>query len=172
MTPTIIIDTREQRPLAFENLPTITRTLQSGDYSIVGLESDFAIERKSIGDLCQSVTRGRERFERELHRLRGFSFARVLIVGTPAEVQAKAANAKSVFSSITALECRWNLPFIWEPSPALAARLIERWAWFFHRERIGRHRQPCPIPSAIVNGNTASIAAASATATPFARSTS
>lgn len=161
--PTIIIDTREQRPLVFQNLTSQSGTLQSGDYSIQDLEHDFAIERKSVADLCQSVTRGRERFERELHRLRGFSFARVLIVGSPHEVQATAANPKSVFSSISAFEARYGVPFIWEPSPDLAARLIERWAWFFWRDRadLGRKSGACPIPSVVVGGNIGAITSAS-----------
>ncbi len=57
-SPTIITDTREQTPLVFEHLPSEhlpseRGSLQSGDYSILGLEHDFAIERKSIPDLCQ-----------------------------------------------------------------------------------------------------------------------
>lgn len=159
MSPVIVTDTREQRPLIFQHLASEPGTLQSGDYSIRGLENDFAIERKSIADLCQSVTRGRERFERELHRLRGFHFARVLIVGNPHEVHAIAHNSKAVFSSISAFEARWNVPVIWEPSPELAARLVERWAWFFHRERfaLGRASGSCPIPAAVVEGRVAAM---------------
>ena len=125
MNPRIIIDTREQTPLVFKHLASERGTLQSGDYSIAGLEHDFAIERKSIPDLCGSLTRGRERFELELHRLRGFEFARVLIVGSPQEVQAQAANSKAVFSSISAFEARYKVPFIWEPNPEFAARLVD-----------------------------------------------
>ena len=159
LAPIIITDTREQCPLVFEHLASDRGTLQSGDYSIAGLEHDFAIERKSISDLCGSVTKGRDRFERELHRLRGFDFARVLIVGSPHEVQAQAANPKAVFSSISAFEARWKIPFIWEPSPDLAARLVERWAWFYWRERssIGRKAGPCLIPSAVACGHVASM---------------
>jgi len=166
--PTIIIDTREQTPLVFGNLQSERGTLQSGDYSIAGLENDFAIERKSIPDLCGSLTRGRERFERELHRLRGFTFARILIVGSPHEVQATAHNAKAIFSSLTAMETRWSVPVVWEPSPELAARLVERWAWFFWRERsaVGRKSGPCPIPEAVTNGHTAAINAASKESQP------
>jgi DNA excision repair protein ERCC-4 len=162
-SPTIIIDTREQTPLVFEHLASERGTLQSGDYSIAGLEHDFAIERKSIPDLCGSLTRGRDRFERELHRLRGFDFARVLIVGSPQEVQAVAANPKAVFSSISAFEARYKVPFIWEQSPDLASRLVERWGWFYWRERtaIGRKAGPCQLPAAIVQGNTAAITQAS-----------
>ena len=162
-SPVIITDTREQTPLVFEHLASERGTLQSGDYSILGLEHDFAVERKSIPDLCGSLTRGRERFERELHRLRGFSFARVIIVGSPHEVQATAFNAKAIFSSISAFEARYGIPFVWEPSPELAARLMERWVWFFWRDRsaIGRKAGPCPIPEAVTNGHTATIAQAS-----------
>lgn len=161
--PVIITDTREQRPLLFQHLASESGTLQSGDYSLKGLEADFAIERKSIADLCQSLTRGRERFERELHRLRGFDFARILIIGNPCEVQATAENPKAVFSSLTAMETRWRVPVVWEPSPELAARLVERWAWFFWRERaaLGKSKEPCPIPAAVCQGMTASISSAS-----------
>ena len=161
LAPVIITDTREQCPLVFEHLASERGTLQSGDYSIAGLEHDFAVERKSISDLCGSLTKGRDRFERELHRLRGFDFARVLIVGSPHEVQATAANPKAIFSSISAFEARWKIPFIWEPSPDLAARLVERWTWFYWRERsaIGRKAGACPIASAIVQGHVAAITA-------------
>ena len=83
LRPVIVIDSREQEPLHFERLQVVPGTLYSGDYSIAGLEDSFAVERKSIGDLvgcclaCQ-----RERFEHELHRLRGYRFKRLLIVGT------------------------------------------------------------------------------------------
>lgn len=167
-SPIIIVDTREQRPLVFTHLASEVGTLQSGDYSIKGLENDFGIERKSIPDLCGSLTRCRERFERELHRLRGFDFARILIVGSPAEVQATAHNAKAIFSSLSAMETRWRVPVVWESSPVIAARLVERWAWFFWRERtaIGRIAGPCPIPSAVVSGQTVTITAASRNSSP------
>ncbi len=158
--PIIITDTREQRPLIFTHLTTERGTLQSGDYSIKGLEHEFAIERKSISDLLGSLTKGRERFERELHRLRGFSFARVLVVGEPHELHRTAANSKAIFSSITSLEVRWQVPFVWEASPQLAARLVERWAWFMYRERIAFGKmEPCPIEAVIYQGHTSAITA-------------
>ena len=42
-TPTIIVDTREQDPLTFANLPPERRTLPTGDYSVLGFERDFSI---------------------------------------------------------------------------------------------------------------------------------
>ena len=49
--PCIVIDTREHCPLPFSRLATIRATLQSGDYSVLGVEHAFAVERKSVADL-------------------------------------------------------------------------------------------------------------------------
>lgn len=131
--PVLIIDTREQTPLAFSRLPSRTGTLTSGDYSIAGLESDFAIERKSIPDLVGSLTSGRERFMREVDRLRGFPFARLLIVGTEAEIiegqYRSNANPTAMMHSLHAIESR-GLPVVFTATPAAAAAMVERWAWW------------------------------------------
>src|SRR4051812_41393080 len=84
--PVIIVDTREREPLTFTNLPSRVGTLYSGDYSISGLEESFAVERKSIPDLVACCAGERDRFERELHRLRGFRFRRLLVVGDQRDV--------------------------------------------------------------------------------------
>ena len=79
--PTIIIDSREKTPLVF-NCPSVVRGLYSGDYSFVGAEHSFAVERKTLDDLAASCTFDRrEVFERELLRLRGCRFKRLLIIG-------------------------------------------------------------------------------------------
>lgn len=78
--PRIIVDSRDQTPLRF-SFPTTTGGLQTGDYTLEGLEEDIAIERKTVADLAGSLSSGRERFSREIHRLRGFRFARLLIIG-------------------------------------------------------------------------------------------
>jgi ERCC4-type nuclease len=72
LPPTIVIDNREQEPLPFTRLKSIRGTLYSGDYSVGGLEEHFAVERKSLDDMANCCLSGnRDRFERELHRLRG-----------------------------------------------------------------------------------------------------
>src|SRR5690606_30906299 len=84
LRPVVLIDTREQAPLTFTRLESRRGTLQSGDYSFAGGEDLFAIERKTIPDLVACcVGNGRDRFFRELHRLRGFRFARLIVIGTP-----------------------------------------------------------------------------------------
>jgi hypothetical protein len=78
-TPTIVIDTREQLPLEF-NQPTLRGPLPTGDYSIKGLERFVAIERKSAGDLVGCLKgQNRERFERELSRGRGLDYFALVV---------------------------------------------------------------------------------------------
>ena len=138
MTPIIVIDTREQDPLVFRNLASIRGSLTSGDYSLSGAEELFAVERKSIPDLIASVTGERERFERELHRLRGFRFARLLIVGSRMEAEThryrSGTTPKAVLHSLAAFEARYNVPVVWEPVPEEAALRVESWAFWFARE--------------------------------------
>ena len=69
----------------FKRLESRVGTLVSSDYSAAGIESLFAIERKTVGDLVGCCTgENRDRFERELHRLRGFRFKRLLVIGSEA----------------------------------------------------------------------------------------
>jgi len=68
--PTIVIDTREQTPWEFDH-PKIYRALPAGDYSVDGMESLVAIERKRHAELVSCMTAGRDRFERELERSNG-----------------------------------------------------------------------------------------------------
>ncbi|MBN9692500.1 MAG: ERCC4 domain-containing protein [Verrucomicrobia bacterium] len=137
--PVIVVDSREQDPLAFRTLPSVPGTLTSGDYSFRGGEELFAIERKSIADLVACCAgSNRERFERELHRLRGYRFARLLIVGSELEIEQhryrSALPPKSVLHSVRAFEARYNVATVFEPCPERAAALVERWAYWFARE--------------------------------------
>jgi ERCC4-type nuclease len=139
LIPTVLIDTREQDPLPVERLPTRTESLYTGDYSVDGLQHVFAVERKSLDDLAGSlVDSGRERFERELHRLRGFRFARLLIVGTEDDIRAARYRSRitpnSVLGSLRAFEVRYDVPVVFEPDRYAAACLVEQWASYFTRE--------------------------------------
>jgi ERCC4-type nuclease len=125
--------------LQFTRLDAVRASLTSGDYSVLGLEHLFAIERKSIPDLVACCCSGeRERFERELHRLRGFRFARLLIVGERVQIEEgeyrSQARPKSVLNSLAAFEARYNVPVVFSPTPETAAEQVEAWAYWFARE--------------------------------------
>jgi DNA excision repair protein ERCC-4 len=137
--PVIIVDTREQTPLTFTRLKSITGTLTTGDYSFAGGEESFAVERKSIPDLVACCTgTNRERFFRELHRLRGYRFKRLVVIGTVEEVQAGDYRSRitpaAVLATLQAIEARFDVPVVWADTPQAAALKIESWAYWFARE--------------------------------------
>jgi ERCC4-type nuclease len=138
MAPIIITDSREQQPLRFTRYPSEIAGLTTGDYSVKGFESDFAVERKALDDLLHSITTERERFMREVDRLRGYDFARLLIVGTEAQVMARAYRSrmepKSVLASLLGIEAR-GLPVAWARCPEVAANMVEAWAGYYVRHR-------------------------------------
>ena len=141
-SPIVAIDTREQTPLVFSRLQSVRGTLITGDYSVAGLEELFAVERKSIEDLTACcVGENRERFERELHRLRGYHFARLLVIGSRGEIEMQRYRSKispkSVLGSLGAWEVRY-LPVVFAATPQEASQLIERWVWYYSREVVQR----------------------------------
>ncbi len=139
LRPVLVIDTREQAPLTFSRLPSVRGTLSTGDYSFRGGEELFAVERKSVADLVGCcVGDNRERFFRELHRLRGFRFKRLLIVGTRAEISAgdfrSNISPRAVLATLSAIEARFDVPVVFAATVGEAAELVERWAWWMARE--------------------------------------
>lgn len=96
----VAIDTREQLPYTFRfdglEVPVFTtsRTLKSGDYSILGFESKIAVERKSKADFYGSVSSGRERFEREFQRLSRMERACVVVEASQEEILSGYENSQ------------------------------------------------------------------------------
>jgi hypothetical protein len=139
--PTIVIDSREQEPLCFGRLASLRGTLRTGDYSILGVQESFSIERKSLADLIACcMGQNRRRFESELHRLRGYRFKRLVVIGTEDEIIAGdyRSNIKpaSVLATVNCFEVRYDIPVVFCSTPAAAAQRIESWCWWFAREMI------------------------------------
>lgn len=75
---TIIIDTREQQPWSFEQYTTASRKLDTGDYSIEGLEDILCIERKkSISEVANNITESR--FINVIDRMSHYKYAFLLL---------------------------------------------------------------------------------------------
>ena len=113
----ILVDSREQRPFAFAGYPaTVTvATLAAGDFSLAGFASKISIERKSLPDLIGCLSRDRERFQRELARLRGYDCAAV-IVEEPMSALRQGRyrghlNPDSAWQSVLAFSMRYRIPF-------------------------------------------------------------
>lgn len=75
----IIVDTREQRPL-FTGDRYTRWGLLVGDYTTRLLFYSYAIERKSLQDLCGTITNGNGRFHRELLRAKVNGIKLVMVV--------------------------------------------------------------------------------------------
>lgn len=149
--PRLIIDTREQTPLEFRHLESERGTLQSGDYSAKGIEESFCVERKTVADLAGSLTRERARFMREMHRLRGFTNAYLLIIGRDVElsqlVAQGRANIKQIEHSLMALQARYGVHVVWVDTPTDAAVLVESWAFCAYREAMKPAGVMMPFPA-------------------------
>lgn len=158
---TIVVDTREQVPYQFANMiadaadggeriavPYERGTLKSGDYSLLGYESQVAVERKSLADLFGTLGQGRDRFEREIERLAGYKFAAVVVEATFPDVLLSPPphsdlNPKTVSRSVIAWQQRYPAVHWWFAGPrglaeAVTFRILER----FLKERLAEAAQP------------------------------
>jgi hypothetical protein len=85
------------------------------------------------------------------------SFRRLLVVGSLADIEAhryrSQANPKAIIASLTAFEVRYSLPVCFRETPEAAAVQVERWAFYFLRERLNaaadtmrRYGEQAPTP--------------------------
>ncbi len=146
----VVIDTREKQPFAFTGLlsdarygrrpvvvRTITDTLQSADYSLLGMEAEIGIERKSLQDLFNTLGQGRKRFQRELDRLSLYQFAAVVCEAdwqtiTTAPPERSQLAPKIVFRSVIAWQIRFPRVHWWmcpgrDFAEKTTFRLLERY---------------------------------------------
>jgi len=100
----VLVDSRERAAWDLRPLRVEVATLPTGDYSIRGLTDLVALERKSLPDLAACCGRERERFERELDRLRAYPSRAVVVEASWAEIGAGGwpgmVTPKTVLSSI------------------------------------------------------------------------
>lgn len=128
----LVVDTREQSPLFLSNIPkglvVVKDKLDHGDYSIRGFEESITIERKSIPDFYQSITRTRENFMKNLGVIRGYEWKALVIEGPEEEVlfpQEMFYNVhpNTVIASILSIQTRYNLHVYF----AKNRRMAEKW---------------------------------------------
>ena len=133
-----IVDTREQLPLNLAPLAVEAGTLATGDYSVKGLESVVAIERKSLSDLLGCIGQERERFDREVMRLLAYPCRAIVIEATWSEIEAgdwrsqvtSAAAAGSLLGWIAA-----GGPVLMVGDPERAGRAVGRLLFTAARRR-------------------------------------
>jgi DNA excision repair protein ERCC-4 len=108
---TAVVDTREQTPLNLFPMTEIRAGLQTGDYSLAGLERLIAVERKSPSDFLGCVGQDRERFDRELERIVAYRYRALVIECTYEELRSgsPAVYGRSRVTPQAAVACavRW-----------------------------------------------------------------
>lgn len=148
--PMLLVDTREQRPLQFSHLPAESATLYTGDYSVRGAGRIFAVERKSLADLAGSLTRERDRFMKEMHRLRGYRFPYLLAIGDDMELSRLIAQGRlklhQVEHSLRAIQSRYGVHVERAYTDEQAARMVETWAFCAWRESMKPAGVSLPFP--------------------------
>ena len=122
--PTILVDTREQLPFEFLNVPnwiekTKKKKLDVGDYSIEGMEDQIVLERKTLTDLITTLMQNRKRFFKMCEKLAAYRWRGLLIEATYEDVKSPyddlntAAHPNAVSGSLDALEARFGIPVIY-----------------------------------------------------------
>ena len=137
----IVADSREQCPFTFAGYPVEVgvAALEAGDYSVAGFERRVAVERKALGDLVGCLSGERERFEKELARLRGYDCAAVVVEASSDDLRRGLYRSKldagAAWQSVLAFSMRYRIPFIWCRDRADAERVAFDLLRHFHRDR-------------------------------------
>jgi ERCC4-type nuclease len=155
--PVVVVDTREQAPFTFAATSnwiggTVTRKLDIGDYSIVGMERLLRMERKSLTDLITTLIQGRKRFFKECEALARFRHSVLLVEATYEDVKSfydddlcTAAHPNAVSGSLDAVEARFGIPVIYTSQHRpLAEEKAASWLskhftyWYLEDQGLGR----------------------------------
>lgn len=128
--PTIIIDTREQKPYTFKGYKSVRKGLSAGDYSLSNKQALVLIERKSLADLYGTLTRKSnfERFTKELEKLKFAKYPFLMIEATPAQIrngfEYSNANGGAVLDKLMRICCQYGIQIIFGGDRDLSERLV------------------------------------------------
>lgn len=118
-----VVDTREQMPYQFEGRKSFVHGLPVGDYGLGNKNKNdnvellsVSIERKTLDDFIGSVSKGRERFEKEIHTGKALDYFALVIEADCADIEKhnyrSDMNPKSAMSTIYSWSAKHRLP-VW-----------------------------------------------------------
>jgi ERCC4-type nuclease len=113
-------------------------TLATGDYSLRGLESVIAIERKSLADLLLCVGQERDRFHREVLRLLAYPVRALVVESTWLELERGDWRSKVKNTAALGTVLNWvgmGLPVLMAADHARAGRYVSRLLFLAARRR-------------------------------------
>ena len=151
----VVVDVYEKRPfgLAWGDFAGVERAaLSVGDYSIVGLEGEFAIERKSVDDLANCVDCDRERFQDQVRRLACLLCGVVVIEGDVGDVLARryhsGVHPHSVLGTAMGWQVTYGVPFLFAGKGAGAVKITTALLANYWRRHLRESLRAVPVESA------------------------
>ncbi|MDP9002666.1 MAG: hypothetical protein M3O46_21460 [Myxococcota bacterium] len=122
----ILCDTREQKPPPFpEGVVLERRKLDEADYTTPALIKVARIERKGASDFASTLTWGRERFDREVARLRPYRHKCVIVEADLSEIYREySVHPHAILGSIASFYARANMATFFAVNAAGCGRLI------------------------------------------------
>ena len=127
----VIIDTRENEPYGFDPrlVAAERRALPAGDYSVRGLETAVAVERKSLDDFVSTVVHARQRFQAELCKLCRYDAACVVVEANLADIvqhrYRSRAHPGSVLGSALSILLDYRVPLVFCGDRQLACHFTQ-----------------------------------------------
>ena len=138
----IIVDSREQEAYGFDRsrVRIVRRALPAGDYSLEGMESIVAVERKSLADFVSTMIHNRSRFYRELRQLGTYRAAAVVVEANLMDVLSghyrNGAHPNSLLGFIAAITVDFGVPVFFCSNRQAACRFVEAYLTRFHAQMI------------------------------------
>jgi ERCC4-type nuclease len=122
----ILADTREQAiPPMPAGVQVERAKLGEGDYTTPSLRTLAVIERKSGNDFASSLTWQRERFDREIERLKAYRHASIVVEADLSEVyRLSNVHPHAILGSIASFYARANVATFFAVNAAGCGRLI------------------------------------------------
>lgn len=143
----IICDSREQNGYTFSDYPDVmatTGTLTTGDYSLAGFADKVAIERKELSDLISCLSHDRDRFIRELERLRGYEAAAVIVEAKYSDIAQgryrSKMNPDAAIQSIVSIMVNYRMPFFFAGTRSAGEQFAHDFIKHYHRHAVARYK--------------------------------
>ncbi len=155
--PVVIVDTREQAAYSFERFDnwiagSERRKVAAGDYSIEGMQSLLAVERKSLADLIRTTIHERSRFFRQCAKLAKLRWKAIFVEASYEDVKSyydddlqTEAHPNAVSGTLDAVEAKFGIPVIYTSrNIALAEEKLASWLskhftyWHLEEKGLGR----------------------------------
>jgi len=107
--------------------------MATGDYGILEYPDKITVELKETSDIIQCCTTSRDRFERELVRMREYPYRAIVVMGTWEEIASgnyrSAIKPQAVLGSLMAFAMSANVSIIMAEDRKKAGLLVARLLW-------------------------------------------